>query len=221
MESPISSSFIPSDTVNRSVPKRPYYGGGFSDLFVLAAVVLFLTSVALGIGVFLYQQYVTTSISGKTAALQRAKAAFEPSLITELTRLNDRMVSGEKVLGSHLAASVIFRLLEASTLQTVAFKSMTFEASSRDKITLKMQGVAKDVNSIALQADLFGKSGIVSSPIFSNITRDTDGVHFDMFAIINGSALKYVSALSGAAVPVAPASNSATPTTSVFGQPTP
>lgn len=192
MESPIQSSFIPSDTVQAAKPVRSYYGSGAGDLFVLLALVLFVTSVALGAGVFLYKQYLTRAIEGKTEQLQRAKEAFEPALIVQLTRLDDRMRAGQKILDEHVAPSQILLLLEQSTLQSIAFRNFSFLAEDRAKMALKMQGVAQSVNAIALQADYLGKSGVLSSPIFSNITRQSDGIHFDLTAIVNPQAIRYV-----------------------------
>ena len=54
-----------------------------------------------------------------------------------------------------------------------------------------MQGVAQSVNSIALQADLLSKSGVLSNPIFSNINRQVGGVRFDFSADVNDQALRY------------------------------
>lgn len=203
MESNIQSSFIPTDTVQRGRSGSSRREG--MDIFVLLAVVLFVASAALGVGVFLYEQFLKTSNASKVEQLERARAAFEPSLIRELTRLDDRMESGQLILNKHIAPSAFFHMLEQVTLQTVSYRNLSFNASDNDQMTLDMSGTAQSVNSIALQADLFGKSGAVTSPIFSNITREPVGVKFDMNAIINPAAINYVqknSALGAAALSV-------------------
>lgn len=193
MESPINSSFIPADAkMASSAPAAPRRrAGSASDFLVLISIVIFVASVALGAAVFLYQQFLSTSNKNKIDQLQRAQEAFQPALIGLLTRLNDRMEAGAKILESHIAPSKILDLLEQSTLTNVAFSSLDFEAGDKTKITIKMQGVAKSVNSIALQADLFGKSGILTSPIFSDITAQADGVHFNLAAVVNPRAILY------------------------------
>jgi hypothetical protein len=65
-----------------------------------------------------------------------------------------------------------------------------------------MQGVAQSVNSIALQADIFSKSNVIASPIFSNIARASDGVHFDFTGVVNPTALNYASFVATASTPV-------------------
>ncbi|TSC86150.1 MAG: hypothetical protein G01um10148_656 [Parcubacteria group bacterium Gr01-1014_8] len=190
METGIKSSFIPRDA---TIPAAPSYsrGPGLSDLFVLIAIVLLVASVALAVGVFLYEQFLKTSTSSKLEQLERAKAAFEPALIQELTRLDDRMSAADQVLSEHIAPSIFFHLLEQLTLQTVAFTNLDFQAVDAHNMNVKMRGIAMSVNSIALQADYLSKSGAIASPIFSNINRQIDGVHFDLGALVNPSALRY------------------------------
>lgn len=170
-----------------------------ADLFALIALVLFVASAALAVGVFLFEQYLQSSSTSKVDQLQRAKAAFEPALIQELTRLDDRMRAAGEVLANHISPSAFFNMLEASTITTVAFKSLEFQAVDRQRMTVTMEGIAASVNSIALQADLFSKGGMVTSPIFSNIDREIDGVHFSLSAYINPTAVNYTQLVGGAA----------------------
>ena len=171
--------------------------GGLADLFILISIVFLVASVALAVGVFLYQQYLQSSSASKVDQLERAKAAFEPSLILELTRVDDRMRAAGEILGGHTAPSAIFRMLEAMTITTVAFRSFDFAATESGNISVKMDGVADSVNSIALQADLFSKGGMITNPIFSNINRETDGVHFNLSALVDPAAINYAQIVSG------------------------
>lgn len=188
-------SFIPHDTAVAPVRTR---GSGLNDLLLLGGIVLFIASGALAIGVFLYAQFEDQQSSAKLAQLQRAEAAFEPSLIEQITRLDDRMHAAQSILGAHIAPTAFFQALNQATLQTVSFRSLDFEAPDPQHITLKMQGIAQSVNSIALQAEIFSKSGVISSPIFSNIAREVGGVHFDFSAAVNPAALNYASFVASA-----------------------
>jgi len=186
----IQPSFIPHDTAAPAVPRRSG-GGGLSDLLVLCAIVLFVASAALAVAVFLYTQFLQTQSTSKVAQLQTAEAAFEPSLIEQLTRLDDRMHAAGTLLSSPIAPAAFFSALDQATLQTVSFQSLDLEVADAQHITVKMQGTAQSVNSIALQADIFNKGGTITNPIFSNITRQSDGVHFDLTADVNPSAINY------------------------------
>ncbi len=195
----IPSSFIPHDA--SAPPSARRSGGGLNDLLLLCAIVLFVASIALAVGVFLYGQYLATESTAKLTQLERAKAAFQPALIQQLTRLDDRMHSADRVLSAHIAPSLFFQALEQATLQTVSFQTLDFQVADNQNLSIKMAGIAQSVNSIALQADLFSKNGVIMSPIFSNIARQPDGVHFNLSAIVNPTAIKYAAqaAAGGAA----------------------
>ncbi len=186
----ISGSFIPHDTSVAPVV-RSSGGGGLNDLLLLCSIVLLVASAALAIGVFLYGQYLGTESTAKLSQLERAKAAFQPALVQQFTRLDDRMHAAELILSRHLAPSRFFSALEAATLQTVSFQTLDIQSADSSNLSVAMAGVAQSVNSIALQADLFSKNGVITSPIFSNITRQADGVHFNLSAIVNSAAIRF------------------------------
>ena len=152
---------------------------------------LFVASAALGAGVFLYKQFLAIESASKLSQLERAKAAFQPSLIQELTRLDDRMHAADRILGAHIAPTAFFLALQQATLETVAFQTLDFQSLDPQDMKISMTGVAQSVNSIALQADLFSKNGVIMSPIFSNIARQPDGVHFNLSAVVNPKSIGY------------------------------
>lgn len=196
-------SFIPHEAAVAAQPLRKS-GKGLADLFALIALVLFVASVALAVGMFLYKEYLGASAASKVDQLERAKAAFEPSLINELTRLDDRMQAAGEILQKHIAPSVFFQMLEQTTIGSVAFTSLDFEVTDAENMAIRMDGLAGSVNGIALQADLFSKGGMLTSPIFSNINREIDGVHFSLSANVNPLAINFTQLISvaGAAAPV-------------------
>ena len=191
METPPKAppSFIPHDATQHGVPRVA--ASGLLDLVTLVSIVLFVASGALAVGVFLYAQYLQASSTSKLDQLERATAAFEPALIQELARLDDRMRAGGDLLGQHSAPSAFFRMLEQATISSISFRSLSFDAVEPQRISIRMDGVADSVNSIALQADVFSKVGMIGSPIFSNIDRRADGVHFSLVALVNPTTLNY------------------------------
>lgn len=196
-------SFIPHEAAI-SAPRIQRSGRGLADLFALIALVLFVASIALAVGMFLYQEYLLASANSKVDQLERAKAAFEPSLINELTRLDDRMQAAGGILEKHIAPSAFFQMLEQTTIGSVSFSSLDFEATDAENMAIRMDGVAGSVNGIALQADLFSKGGMLTSPIFSNINREIDGIHFSLSATVNPVAINYVQLISAAGASVLP-----------------
>ncbi len=198
MDSPNQSSFIPQDAATLSgSSSRVRQQGGLSDLILLLTIVMFVASIALAGSVFLYEEYLRTSAANKVDQLQRAKDAFEPSLIHTLTRLDDRMHVADQLLAAHVAPTAFFQILQQASLQTIEFKSLDFDAQDPQRITIKMTGLAQSVNSIALQADLFSKNGTITNPIFSDINRQFDGVHFNLTALVNPTSLNFVRLVNG------------------------
>ncbi len=198
MEPGLQSSFIPKDASAATPLPKQRASGGLSEVGMLLAIVLLVASAALAGAVFLYEQYAQSSSVSKLEQLQRAKEAFEPALIQELTRLDDRMRASEALLSAHTAPIAFFDALQKSTLTTISFQTLDLQANDSQHMTVKITGVAEGVNSIALQADLFSKNGIILNPIFSDISRQADGVHFTLSAIINPESVSYTQLINSA-----------------------
>lgn len=202
-------SFIPREVPRVAGMKPP---PGASDIFMLLSIVLLVASGALAGGVFLYTQYLDTSNASKLNQLQIAKKAFEPALIEKLTRLDDRMRVAGEILSKHSAFTLFFDMLQQSTITSVSFTNLSLRVADGKAYTFKMDGIADSVNSIALQADLFSKSGMITSPIFSDIDRRADGVHFSVTGGLNPASVLYSQLAAGAAaIPVSTDPSSFTP----------
>ena len=196
MEIGVPTSFIPHDATTPTETRRGH-GGGILDLITLIAVVLFVASGVLAIGSFLYLQYLNNLSAQDQNEIKAAQAAFDPTLIQQLTRLDERMNSASTLLAAHMAPSAFFAALDQMTLSTVTFQGLTFSAGSPKGISLQMTGIARDVNAVALQADLFGKSGIITDAIFSGIDQQADGVHFSVSGYVNPASLSYETLVTG------------------------
>jgi hypothetical protein len=188
----------------------------------LISILLLALSGALAVGVFLYSQYLQASVQSKLQQLNRAEASFDPSLVQQLTRLDTRMNTAEDLLKAHLAPTRFFATLEASTVQDISFGSLSYTTTDPQDIDIKMDGVAGSINAIALQAQVFSQGGVIASPIFANIDREADGVHFTFTGTLNASEMTYEGLVSGQSsveaqpqTPVATTSAPATPA-SVF-----
>jgi len=201
MESPTQPSFIPQDAV---VSSRRVNTAGLPELVMLASVLLLVVSGGLAGAVFVYQQYLQSSMKAKTDQLSRAQSAFQPALVVQLERLDDRMSTAETLLHGHIAPSALLSAVEQATNQNISFTSFDFNASDPLHMSLSMGGIAASVNSIALQADLFGKSGVFTSPIFSGIDREKDGVHFQFSGIVTPATVNYAQQASAATADALP-----------------
>jgi len=193
LESKIKSSFIPDKmpaAPSRSSRRsRPASEG--ANIFVVIAIIVFAVSMALAAGVFLYDKYVITSSEAKSEQLQRERKLLEPATVRELMRLDNRLSAASAILGEHIAPSTLFTILERLTLKSVYFKDLEFSLDESDGITIRMQGNARTVNGVALQADIFAKSRVIINPIFSNLDIVDDGVDFEVTATIPKTSLQY------------------------------
>jgi len=195
MEPQFRTSFVPKKPVEtagrRTVRRAPL------SIFFILGLVVFLASVALSLGAFVYQQYLESSISRKAAELEQARAVFEPALIQELTRLDARLETSKNLLNQHTALTRLFAFLESKTLQNVQFRDFRYSALPDGKIALSMNGRAVSFSSVALQSDVFGNSEFIQSPIFEDLNVDQlGGVVFNVSAFINPALLSYRAAVA-------------------------
>jgi len=189
MEPKFQTSFIPKKSLYDSTSTRPK--ASRMSLLTLLAVIVFLLSLALAGGAFVYGKFTSINIDRKAKELEEAKAAFNPELINELSRLSKKMSVAEDLLNSHISASEIFEALSAATLKSVKFEDFTYNYTP-EKITLSMRGESGGFSSIALQSDLFGKSKVIKKPVFSNLNLDEKGnVEFLFTAEVDPAMILY------------------------------
>lgn len=196
MDKEFQTSFVPKKTIVEREPKRGR--GGLGGIINLVALIIFIASLIGAGGVYFYRSSLQSTIDGYKESLARARAAFEPSLITKLQVLDKRMRSATGILGSHVAVSPIFSLLGEITLPTVRYSDFAYEFNKQNSnlVDIKITGQAKGYNYIALQADLFAQNKFIKNPIFSNFTLDQLGnIAFNLTFSVDKSLVVYESFL--------------------------
>ena len=192
MELTSQTSFIPKRPVNSSSPKSV----SGVNIITLISVIIFLASVTLAIAMFLYQTYLSSSLTGMQQSFAKNEKAFDPTTVSNLTALSQRLTVADGLLKQHIAPSGLFTVLEASTLKSVRFTNFSYTFVSPQKITLTMQGQAKDYNSIAKQSDVFSETPAnqyLHNVILSNLNLDpaTGNVVFSFSADVDPNAILY------------------------------
>ena len=193
MEPKLKTSFIP-DKMPQTSKKNPLSGGTKAesfDILVIVAIAVFVASVALAIGVFLYDNLQSAQLEAKRKQLAQEKKLLNPSSVKLLARLDKRLKVASEVLANHTAPSAVFDLLEALTLKSVYFKDFEYTNDTFGTIAIKMRGVAKSVNGVARQAEVFGQNRAFINPIFSNLNIADDGVEFDVKTNIDKNVVSY------------------------------
>ncbi|PIT91030.1 hypothetical protein COU17_02550 [Candidatus Kaiserbacteria bacterium CG10_big_fil_rev_8_21_14_0_10_49_17] len=192
MEPKFKTSFIPKQPISSTPSVGRKRKGGALSIFTLIAFILIIATIALAIGIFLYQQIITASIASKSETLDRAREAFEPALIQELIRLDERIDSAQEILNQHISPSAFFDLLERLTLTNVRFTSLSLTRIGEDRIGIEMEGQARSFNSVALQADVFGRDHAIKDPIFSDLNLDQSGnVVFTFTAFLDPTSVRF------------------------------
>jgi hypothetical protein len=189
MESKISTSFIPKKVLN-TAPKRDK--GSNIGIVFLITLIIFISVIALAVSAFLYQQFLVQDINRKKSSLERARAAFDPNLIQELSRLDDRIQASNSILDNHQIVSSLFDLLENITLKSISFDNFSYKTDEAGRVSIVMDGRASNFSSVALQSDVFSDSKFIEEPIFSNLNLDNKGnVIFNFAAFINPQLVLY------------------------------
>lgn len=185
MADQFNTSFIPKKTEERRTRRSSM---GF--LSFLATLIFILVLVGAG-GSFLYERFLNGSIVRKQESLERAREAFEPRLIQELSRLDARIESTQGLFADHRALSPLFAVLEDLTLVNVRFNDFTYAETAVGN-TITLQGEATSFGTLALQADEFSDSPFIRDPIFSGLAvNDRGRVNFNFTATIDPSLLVY------------------------------
>lgn len=200
---------IEKDFQTSFIPKKPLAEERISrekpiSLLNVIATIIFFASLATGGVFYFYKLSLKDSISKMSNDLERAQAAFEPTLINELETLDRRISASQEILDRHIAITPIMDELSSLTLKSVQFVDFTFEAGAANKnsIAVSLKGKAKSYTAIALQAEELKKQKAFIDPIFSNLTLDTKGnVLFDLNFDIDPSFISYESTLSDTTIP--------------------
>lgn len=147
-------------------------------------------------GVYFWQSALTTQVKDAQASLQKARDKFEINSVRDLQTLEKRLGSADELVTNHIVMAPIFQALQEMTLKTVRFTkfSYTFTGTTNVKdMQIKMSGIAKNYNSLALQADALGKNKYFRDPIFSNLSLDDKGnILFEVQFSLDPIFLSYI-----------------------------
>ena len=188
MDKDSQTSFIPKKPlVERRIPsKRPI------GIISLLATVIFFASLIAGGGLYLYRNNLVQQVQDKSVSLERAKEAFEPSLILTLQTLDKRINASREILSEHIIISPIFKALQETTLKTVRFTKFDYSINQEKIVNVNMSGEARSYRTLALQSDVFGESKLIKNPIFSNLSLSTTGdIVFDLSFDVDRSLIMY------------------------------
>ncbi len=194
METKFQTSFIPKAPVTDSSAGRRSGGGG---LLFLIAFIIFMASICAAAGVFFYSQILDQKIKSGNDELNQNQNIFNPSVVQEYSRLNDRINASYEILKKHISVSNLFNIISAVTLKNVRFSNFTYSNSGSDKISLNMNGQTQSYEMVALQARALTDPTMkyrnaFKSPILGDLNVDSLGtVSFNLSSAIDPTVISY------------------------------
>jgi len=203
-----TASFIPKASMVKTGYKSAYKKAGVGFVFKITAFLLLISIVSFA-GAFFYKKKLTTEIDELSGPLDRAKAAFDPLIISEIEKLMSSLNIIEDLVSKHRYPSRLFDFLEDLAYEEVRFTDMDYgympaaddlagisRSSSAAGITtginFELEGEAINYTAMAKQAEVFLRNPTVEDALFSDFALTQDGyVSFHLKLILNPSIIFY------------------------------
>lgn len=195
-ENNFKTSFIPSkpiQAVNKGGQLRGNRGSNFMTTITL--VIFFATLIVAG-GVYFYGIQRKNTIEDQKMKLLDAQNSFDPDFVSSATLLNNRIESVKKLLANHKSPSQIFTVLEDTTLTSLQFTSLDYSVGEEGTILITAKGLANDFETVVLQSDNYGKTGLLRDILFSGLQNTQQGVSFDLEGTVEDQLVLYRNSLS-------------------------
>ena len=190
MDPKFRSSFIPKKSIVTKISKPKRYHS--FNILTFVSTVIFVVSLVVAGGVFVYGRLIEDSIDRKGIELSNVLQTIDLELIEEFKALDKKLRTAEELLSRHTAMTLFFDFLESSTLQNVQYNDFNYILDPDGTININMEGVARSFNSVTLQSDIFRDSDIILDPVFSNLKLDELGnVLFNITAKVDPSFVLY------------------------------
>jgi hypothetical protein len=198
METKYQTSFIPKKPV-AVVGQSSSHG---TSLFLVISIIIFLVSLGLGGYVYLSKNILIQQIEANQKKIEANKSGVisDTSEVENLVSLSSRINIAKQLLDKHVSIYPIFDFLQQGTLKSVRFKNFSFTSNGKNDsgintVSIQLSGQARDWETVASQADEFGKPewrNIINEPKMSNLSLGADGsISFTFTAQVTPGALVY------------------------------
>ena len=213
MEPIVSTSFIPK----RPVSSEPIVSSSSSHRSSVGLLSIFTFVVVIGtglafVGVYLYQQSLISQKASLEQSITTAQNGLGTTFVSDMQRLSLRIDGVKSLIQSHVVVSPIFAALQATTLQSLQYKTFTYDfktdpSTNAKVIEVQLTGTAKDYATLALQSDAFAQSTLIKNPVFSALTVEdkTQLVDFKLAFNVDPNSLSYQSFIKNSTPAPAPA----------------
>ena len=183
MDRGINASFIPKGDIKSKQKTRAPLA---ANLFLLIAIIIFLTSLLASLGVFLWLQQIESANSQALEELQKNRDNYGLSAVEEFINVNNRIQAASVILDNHVNVSEIFAILEEDTLTDVYLSNFSFDTDG-PVIVVSSRGFAPTYAHVALQADRYGREGSqMKDLLLSGVNQAREGgIQIDLSFTLN------------------------------------
>jgi len=193
MEQSPKTSFIPKQAAGGA----PLHQRKSFNVLAFFAIVIFLATLALSVGVFFYKKHVDQQLVKEEEELTKLRLTFSYDQIEALRTFENRVKAAEQILGTHLSLTKVFDALEDRTQEKTQLTDFTFTLLDSGIAEVALSGNASSFNTAALQKRAFSGETIFEkgSVVFSDVTTSGEGtkkaVTFKVAAALNKPSILY------------------------------
>lgn len=190
------------------IPKKPIVQGTSSSvapvskpvgiIFVIS-LLIFIVSIALGGGVYLYKSYTQQQVDQLAVSLNKVQKNLDPNAIKEFSVMDKRLRNSEVLLNQHRVIFPVFNVLGNTTLPTVRYTKLDLSYNEAGDLEVNLSGESDGYRSIALQSQALAQNADLQDTIFSNFVVTPKGrVSFDLAFTVPKSDLVFTKNITAA-----------------------
>lgn len=200
------------------IPKRPIAAGTSGvkikkpwtfNIFLIAAVIVFLGSCAAAAGSYYWKLSLETDIDTIKQSIAERESSLDQRLIEDMIA-RDRLLSAvNERLAQHVSVSLIFDLLSKLTIEPVRFQSIALERKAPGVYDVALKGIGESFAAVSFQEKVLGDLALDRSmpvhmvqPVIANFSLATDGtISFGVEGKVMADEILYIKGFEAVAVP--------------------
>jgi len=162
------TSFIPKTPL---VSKANGQKVGLGGVLSFVSIIVFVISISVYVGAFLYRIQINSSIKSITEQLASVKMDLQSkdSLMKEMIGFDYKLKIAGEMLNNHTSLRSVFSFLEESTMENLRFSRFDYKNKGDGTIDFMLDGEARAYSTVALQSQRFVDSKKTGDKDFSNV----------------------------------------------------
>lgn len=180
-------SFMPKRKLSSQAISRRGWGG-----FVLLSFFIFVISMALWGGLYMYKNYLNDNITQLGKVIENQKASFEIPTVNEIIDFSEKISVARNLLAGHKDFSGVLDFLQDFTMKDVRFNGLDYSYADSGEPSLILSGTTRSYAGLTAQIKTLGKYNQVKRISLSGLSLDTTGaVNFNLGIILNPAIAAY------------------------------